>query len=153
MSKAMDIAVTPWGVLGGGALSGKYSGGKAKSAGARYDVAADWGKQVLTDRNFGIAKVVSEIAGETGRTASQVSIAWLRQQQWGVIIPILGVRTQKQLEDNIGCLDIRLTAEQLERLDEASRVELGFPHDFLVSARKYVFGETFPWIDVHRPRS
>jgi len=33
---------------------------------------------------------------------------------------------------------------------EASKIELGFPHDFLVQGRQYVFGETFPLIDDHR---
>jgi hypothetical protein len=38
-----------------------------------------------------------------------------------------------QLDDNLGCLDIRLDATQLERLDAPGRVELGFPHDFISS--------------------
>jgi aryl-alcohol dehydrogenase-like predicted oxidoreductase len=153
MAKALDIAVTPWGVLGGGVLSGKYKLGKVSPAGARYAVAAEWGSAFLTDRNFRIAGVVSEVAAETGRTASQVSLAWVRQQPWGVVVPILGARSVRQLEDNLGCLDPVLTDEQVGRLDMASRVELGFPHDFLVSARRYVFGDTYPLIDAHRTRS
>jgi aryl-alcohol dehydrogenase-like predicted oxidoreductase len=107
----------------------------------------------LTERNHRIADVVSEVAKETGRTESQISLAWLRQQPWGVIVPIIGARTVAQLEDNMGCLDLVLTDNQLTRLDEASRIELGFPHDFLVQARKYVFGNTFPLIDAHRTRN
>ncbi|MBI5576188.1 MAG: aldo/keto reductase [Deltaproteobacteria bacterium] len=153
MAKAMDIAITPWGALGGGMLSGKYKSGKGKPHGARYDVAAEWGSVFLTERNFRIADVVSEVAAETGRSASQVSLAWLRQQSWGVIVPIIGARTVAQVYDNMGCLDLVLTDAQLSRLDEASRIELGFPHDFLVGARKYVFGDTYPLIDAHRTRS
>jgi aryl-alcohol dehydrogenase-like predicted oxidoreductase len=153
MARALDIAVTPWGVLGGGALSGKYKAGKERPAKTRYAVAGEWGNAFLTDRNFRIAGVVSEVAGEVGRTASQVSLAWVRRQPWGVVVPILGARTLTQLEDNLGCLDLSLTDEQNARLDAASKVDLGFPHDFLVSARSYVFGETYPLIDAHRTRS
>jgi hypothetical protein len=35
-------------------------------------------------------------------------------------------------------------------LDAASKIDLGFPHDFLVQARSYIFGKTFPLIDDHR---
>ena len=42
-----------------------------------------------------------------------------------------GPRTPVQLEDNLGCLEFTLTEEQKTRLDDASKIELGFPHDFL----------------------
>jgi diketogulonate reductase-like aldo/keto reductase len=47
-------------------------------------------------------------------------------------MPIIGARTLAQFEDNLGALDVVLTQEQSQRLDAASRIELGFPHDFLV---------------------
>ena len=55
------------------------------------------------------------------------------RQRPGVVIPIVGARTRAHLEDNLGCLDVTLTDEQVERLDETSGIELGFPHDFLSS--------------------
>jgi len=67
-----------------------------------------------------------------------------------VVVPILGAKTVTQLADNLGCLEVTLGPEHLSELDAASRVELGFPHDFLVRARPYVFGKTFPLIDNHR---
>ena len=69
------------------------------------------------------------MAQDVGSTEAQVALAWLRQQQ-GVVIPIVGARTASQLKDNLGSLDLTLDREQLERLEEASRIELGFPHDF-----------------------
>ena len=48
-------------------------------------------------------------------------------------MPMLGARTLAQLEDNLGALEFTLTPEQRTRLDEVSRLELGFPHDFLRS--------------------
>ncbi|HKE16962.1 MAG TPA: aldo/keto reductase, partial [Kofleriaceae bacterium] len=58
------------------------------------------------------------------------AIAWTLLEP-SVTAPILGARTLAQLEDNMGALDVRLSDEQRARLDQASRIELGFPHDFL----------------------
>jgi diketogulonate reductase-like aldo/keto reductase len=46
-------------------------------------------------------------------------------------IPIIGARKLAQLEDNIRSLDVNLSSEQLQRLDQATAVSLGFPHDIL----------------------
>lgn len=64
------------------------------------------------------------------------------------MIPIIGARTEKQLKDNLGCLDFGLTSDQIERLNKASPIDLGFPHAFLVSdhVRGLIFGETFAQI-------
>ena len=82
-----------------------------------------------------------------------VALAWVRAQP-GVVIPILGARKLSQLEDNLAALDVRLAPEQLARLDAASAVPLGFPHDFVNSEnlRPVVLGTHHARIDVHRPR-
>jgi aryl-alcohol dehydrogenase-like predicted oxidoreductase len=150
MAKALDIAVTPWGVLAGGVLSGKYKSPKDRPAGARYSKDEVWAEAVVTDGSVRIAEAVLQAAKEIGRTASQVALAWVRQQPFGVIVPILGAKTVAQLKDNLGALDVTLGPAQLEKLDAASKVDLGFPHDFLVRARPYIFGKTYPLIDDHR---
>jgi diketogulonate reductase-like aldo/keto reductase len=48
-----------------------------------------------------------------------------------VAAPILGVRTLRQLEDNLGALQVVLSQADMAQLDRASRIELGFPHDLL----------------------
>jgi len=45
------------------------------------------------------------------------------------VIPIIGARKLSQFQDNLGSLDLTLSAEQLKALDAASRIELGFPQD------------------------
>jgi diketogulonate reductase-like aldo/keto reductase len=81
-----------------------------------------------------------------------VAIAWMRQQDRGVIIPIVGARKVSQIEDNLGSLDLELSEDQLARLDGASAVDLGFPHDFLLrdDVRQVVYGNTPDLIDNHR---
>jgi diketogulonate reductase-like aldo/keto reductase len=70
------------------------------------------------------------------------------QRARGVIVPILGVRRRRQLEDNLGALEVELTGEELARLEEVSRIELGFPYDF--GASRLAYGDTRPLIDDHR---
>jgi aryl-alcohol dehydrogenase-like predicted oxidoreductase len=94
---------------------------------------------------------VTQVAEEIGHTPSQVALAWLRHQS-GVIIPIVGARKLTQFQDNLACLDVSLSAEHLQRLNEVSEIELGFPHDFLHSEmiRDRLFGGTFSTIENHR---
>jgi hypothetical protein len=68
------------------------------------------------------------------------------------MIPIIGARRAAQLQDNLKCLEWQLTAEQLAKLLEATKIELGFPHDFLANefVRRMVFGATQAVIDNHR---
>jgi len=94
-----------------------------------------------------------DIAESLGCTPSQVAVSWVRQQT-GVIVPLIGARNLAQLEDNLGALDVTLDDGHLQRLEEVSRVEPGFPHDFLASEniRDLVFGGSFDRIDNHRAR-
>lgn len=144
MARALDLAVTPWSVLGAGVLSGKYNRDK-QAAGRAKDGAAK------KERNLQIAQAVIDVADEIGCTPSQAAISWVRQQP-GVIIPLIGANNLVQLRDNLGALEVTLSAEQMLRLDEASRIELGFPHDFLASdqIRDIIFGGTQGSIDNHR---
>ncbi|KYF90851.1 aldo/keto reductase [Sorangium cellulosum] len=135
MAQEMGLGVVPWAPLGSGVLSGKYSKAdlavgeaNADPVGTRKNVAVANG--ALTERGLAIAEVVKSVAAESGKTPSQIAIAWTLLNP-AVTAPILGARTLKQLEDNLGALDVRLTDDQRARLDRASAVELGFPHDFL----------------------
>jgi hypothetical protein len=48
--------------------------------------------------------------------------------------PIIGGRKLAQFQENLASFDLRLSADQLKTLDEASRIELGFPHDMYAKA-------------------
>jgi aryl-alcohol dehydrogenase-like predicted oxidoreductase len=157
MARAFDIGVTAWSPLGSGVLTGKYKkksqkGREANRASAlREMLGDDWVNSMLSDRNMLIAEEVQNIANEIGRSPAQVALNWLKQQK-GVIIPIIGARKVSQLKDNLGCLDFELTQEQLQRLDEISKIDLGFPHDFLASEpiQDIIYGGTLSSIHSHR---
>lgn len=145
MARAFDIGVTPWGVLGSGVLTGKYTK-DGKPAEGRANIMGQ-----VEDRKLEIAQTVVDIAEEIGCSPSQVAMNWVRQQS-GVMVPIIGARKVSQVEDNLNCLNYSLTSEQMARLDEVSQIELGFPHEFAQSdmVKDLVFGGTYDQIDNHR---
>ncbi|PRH88502.1 aldo/keto reductase [Labrys okinawensis] len=135
MAREMGLGVIPWSPLASGVLAGKYSradlddsGGSAEASGTRRNVAL--GNGALTERGLDIAEAVKAVAGETGHTPSQVALAWTLLNP-AVASPLIGARTLAQLEDNLGALEVTFSDEQRARLEAASAIELGFPHDFL----------------------
>jgi len=137
MTQALNMTFLPWGALEGGELTGKYNS-KSDEPKRSKDT---------NERIKAIAAVLMEVAKEMNRTPSQVAVNWVRQRPYHML-PIIGARTEKQLKDNLGCLDFELTGEQINRLDEASPIDLGFPHSFLGSNHVHglIFGETFAQI-------
>lgn len=147
MARALDIAVLPWSVLGAGILTGKYNQNSEAQGRAKT-----WN---VPERNYQIAQQVIRVAQETGCTTSQVAIAWVLAQQYvnhAPMIPVIGSRNVQQLNDNLGALEVQLSDEHLARLNEASKIELGFPHDFLSEddIRLYMFAGTYEKIHNHR---
>ncbi|TDJ24750.1 MAG: aldo/keto reductase [Gammaproteobacteria bacterium] len=123
MARALDLAVTPWGVVGSGILTGKYN--KDPDTEGRVQMRGG-----ATERGLAIAQEVIAVAEEVDATPSQVAIAWVRAGE-GNIIPLLGARTRDQLVENLGALEVQLGDDQLNRLNEASAISPGFPHDML----------------------
>jgi aryl-alcohol dehydrogenase-like predicted oxidoreductase len=137
MTSALDMAFLAWGALEGGELTGKYNSPTEEPKRSRD----------TNDRIKQMASVLMEVAMEAGRTPSQIAINWARQRPFNMI-PIIGARSEKQLMDNLGCLEFALTNEQIQRLGKASPIDLGFPHSFLGSdhVKGLIFGETFSQI-------
>jgi aryl-alcohol dehydrogenase-like predicted oxidoreductase len=139
MGRDFGLTLTPWGLLEGGLLTGKFA---SPNPDARRI-----GEQVqISEPVQRILKALGEVAAESGRSPAQAAINWVRQNPQLPVIPILGARTTRQLADNLAALEWRLTPEQYQKLDEASQIALGFPHDFL-PGNKYLFGNTYDRID------
>jgi aryl-alcohol dehydrogenase-like predicted oxidoreductase len=108
----------------------------------------------LNERNLLIAQEVSKIAKEIGRSASQVALNWIRQrniiESYGKnkIMPIIGARKESQIKNNLACLEFKLADEQMKVLNEVSKIEMGFPQDFLNSEaiKDIVYGGTYSLI-------
>ncbi len=125
MAKAFNLGLVAWSPLSGGVLTGKYDGTQSKGE-ARYTNPDS--EQFMPDRarTERIVPAVRKVSKETGRSLAQVALAWLRYRDIPVI-PIIGARKLSQLHDNLESLTLTLAPEQLKALDEASRIEVGFP--------------------------
>lgn len=138
MAREMGLGVVPYSPLAGGVLTGKYSRADLAPANAAADDGTRRNFNIanggLTARNLDIADVVKEVATELGRTTAQVGLAWTLRNP-DVTASLVGARTLAQLEDNLGALEVEFTERQLARLDAASAIELGFPHDMLAGDR------------------
>ena len=128
-----DIGVIPWSPLKGGWLTGKYQRGMAAlPAGSRIAQMAErrhepW-QNLISDQTWDIVDTVRAVAEEVGKSSAQVALNWILQQP-GVTAPIIGVRNLDQLRDNLGSSGWALDAAQLHRLNEISRIEVGYPYD------------------------
>ncbi|HZD74128.1 MAG TPA: aldo/keto reductase [Actinomycetota bacterium] len=158
MARAFELTVLAWGALAQGVLTraGGSSPAQAAASGQPDEVC---GRDVLVreDMRVRAERVVPAlvaIAREGGWTPAQVALAWLRTRP-GPVIPILGVSSRGQLRENLGSMDVRLDDPQLRRLDEVSRVDEGFPHDFLrdEQVKQLAHGDAWRRIDHQRARA
>jgi len=149
MARSFGLAITPWAALGGGLLAGKFTRTAPGDADTRR---AQWNERRMNDANLRIARAVDAVADALGRSSAEVALNWVRQQP-GIVIPILGARTARQLEQSLGCLDFEIPPEQLAQLNEVSAVPLGFPHDFLNRDRtqEILYGDLAKRIDRPKP--
>ena len=137
MAAELGLAVTAWGVLEHGLLSG------------RDPKTLRW-PEVPSERALAVVAAVEAVAADVGATTGQTAIAWLRRR----VIPIVGVRTASQLEENLGAVDVHLSDDQVARIDAVAAPALGFPRSFLESdgVRELIYGNTWPLLDVSASR-
>ncbi len=144
MADAFGITVTPWAALGGGVLTGKYT----RTAEPSDTKRAQGNARRLSDTNRAIAREVDAIADQIGKSSAQVALAWVRGRGANML-PIVGARTVAQIQDLLGSVELSLSDEHMSRLNEISKVPLGFPREFLSSeVRRVVYGDTEPLIDL-----
>ena len=126
------MGVIPWSPLKGGWLAGKYSREDAPPEGSRVQWAESVGWDVMdystvgTPKTFDVVDKVKEIALETGRSPSQVSLRWLMQKD-AVTAPIIGASKMEHLEDNLDAATFTLSDDQMAALDAVSSIPKPYP--------------------------
>lgn len=117
------LGLLVWSPLAGGFLSGKFTreGGPEGTRRATFDF-----PPVDKEQGFDIVDVMRPIAETHGASVARVALAWLLHKE-AVTSVIIGARRMDQLEDNFGSVDLTLTDEEVERLDEVSKIPLGYP--------------------------
>jgi aryl-alcohol dehydrogenase-like predicted oxidoreductase len=138
MAASLGLAVTPWGVLEAGALTGK------PAAERRWP---EDGNSPTTGR---VVAELRRIAVETGATPAQVAIAWLLRRDEPTIVPIVAARRAEQIAENLDAVTVQLDEAGRAAIDEAGRPQLGFPRSFLESdgVRGLIYGTTHASIRV-----
>jgi aryl-alcohol dehydrogenase-like predicted oxidoreductase len=136
MAMELGLGVTPWSPLGAGALTGKYTREQrtAESPGRATSLSS-----YLNDKSFGIIETVCAVAEELDSTPARVALAWVLSRP-GVVSPILGARKLEQLDDNVAALQLKLSADQLERLQTVSKPVLNFPAGMMAAFAPNAYG-------------
>lgn len=149
MSKALDQSIVAWSPLGMGVLTGKYS--KELPKDSRFSKGGAMQNRYLTKHNLNIGDAVVALAKDLGKPASQVALAWVRQQAPN-IIPIIGARNPQHLVDNIESLNVELTPQQMQKLNDVSEFHVGFPQEFLQDefVRHNIHGNFYDKVMNHR---
>jgi 1-deoxyxylulose-5-phosphate synthase len=112
----MGVGVIPWSPLARGVLAGNRSReGERRTTRAGNDEFSDYLYAQPTD--FDVVDRVVEVADARGVKPAQVALAWLLQRP-GVTAPIIGATKPGHLEDALGALDVELSPEEVQRLEE-----------------------------------
>jgi len=115
------LGVIPYSPLAGGFLTGKYQPDQPLPESVRADGNKN---RYFNEQGWAILAAVEEIAAVREKSISQIALAWQLSQPV-ITSPIIGPRTLAQLEDNLGAAGLRLTADEMEQLNEKSKWEDG----------------------------
>jgi len=109
----LGIGVTAYGVLSRGLLSGSEPGGKGDF---RAHLPRFTGEN--RERNQQLVDTLQKLAAEKGATPSQLAIAWVLAKGKN-IVPLIGARRRRQIEESLGALKVQLAVEDLARIEDA----------------------------------
>lgn len=136
-AQALGLGVVAWSPLGGGLLTGKYRQGET---GRREGAGGNAFRSENSVQRTAILDTLISVAKDAGVTPGEIAIAWVTVKG---ALPIIGPRTIAQLENNIAAVNVKLSPEQVARLDEVSATPSVFPYTVLSTSgsRKSYTGE------------
>jgi len=126
LGRDQGIGAIVWSPLGWGKLTGKIRRGQPAQPGTRAHDIAGTGPHFEEERLFRIVEALDVVAGETGKTITQIALNWLLQRET-VATLIVGARNEEQLLQNIGAVGWALTPDQVATLDAASDTPPAYP--------------------------
>lgn len=127
LGAAEGVGAMVWSPLGWGRLTGKIRRGQPLPETSRLHKTAEFGPPVEDEYLYRVVDALQEVAGETGKSVPQVALNWLVQQPTVSTI-IVGARNEQQLKQNLGAVGWNLTADQVDRLNQASQRTPPYPY-------------------------
>ncbi len=116
MAQPFSLGILLWSLMAGGLLTGKYQRNGDMDPDSRY-VRHPAAKLRMVDDVYRVAVSLGPHVRQEGCTMAQFALAWLIHQP-GITSAIIGPRTLQQLQDNLGALDVDITAEDRQLVDE-----------------------------------
>ena len=114
--RTYGLGVIPYSPLAAGFLTNKYCRGQVEPESARIGGVK---RRYFNEVSWMIHEAIENLASQKGKSVSQISLAWLLSNPL-ITSPIIGPRNLEQLEDNLGTIGFRLTAEEKKSLDDTS---------------------------------
>ena len=132
------LGILVWSPLAGGLLSGKFRRDNREGPEGSRHFGRKWVEPPIYDEDklYDIIDVLLDVAKAHNCSAARVALAWLIHQP-AVTSVIIGGRTKEQFADNLAAADLKLSEDELKRLDKVSRPNLAYPywHQSLVGER------------------
>ncbi|MHA2118185.1 MAG: aldo/keto reductase [Candidatus Thorarchaeota archaeon] len=123
--KHLEPVITKYGLgvinyspLGGGFLTGKYTKDATPDSKRAQIIGPRYGKE----RNYRIVETLTEMAATHDASIAQIALAWILTKET-VTAPIIGVNTVEQLNQNLGVFEIKLSDDDLNRMNTVSNWE------------------------------
>lgn len=127
MIEDQHLGLMAWSPLGWGRLTGKIRRGKQPSEGRIQSGGSTGGPDISDERLFEVMDVLDQIAVETGKTVSQISINWLLHRKTLSNI-VIGARDEKQLRENIDSVGWKLSREHIQKIENVTSEKSPYPH-------------------------
>jgi aryl-alcohol dehydrogenase-like predicted oxidoreductase len=135
LCKQFGLGILPWSPLAAGFLSGKYARNQPPPPGVRLEKWKERLGDCDNERGWRTLDAVRAVARERETSLAAVSLAWLLAKP-AVTSVIFGARSLEQLDENLKGADVKLSPAEVQRLDDASAFELGYPYKFLANIQK-----------------
>jgi len=130
MARAEGLALAPWDVLGGGKIRTDAEEASRRETGekGRTLYGPNWER---TEEERKVCLVLEQVAKEVGtESITSIAIAYLLQKT-PYVFPLVGGRKVEYLQQNIKALEISLSPEQIQRIEGANPIDLGFPYNVI----------------------
>ena len=124
MAKAEGLGLLVWSPLAGGLLSGKVSRKQDSAEGSRR--AAFAFPPVELERAYTVIDALKAMSERQGASVAQLALAWLLHQPQ-VSSVLIGTKRMEQLNDNLGAVDVQLSAEDIQTLNDVSALPAEYP--------------------------